>query len=347
MTAAMWTRSFLPGSGAEAPVALGEGGTPLIGLERLAAALGVEQVSGKAELLNPTGSYKDRIASVAVTLARASGRTLLLGTSSGNGGAALAAYGAAAGIPVVLRVAADAADGKLAQAKAYGASVELGEPVLGGSGYERTNRLVAELERRAHDAGAMLFVTAYRFLPEAMVGAETIGVELAEQTEGATAIYVPVGGGGLLTAIDRGWRRTGASPPRIVAVQPRGCATVVEALAARPAQVGEVTTTVSGLQVSVLFDADGVTAALNASGGHATLVSDEEVRSAQRRLAAECGLLVEPAGAAALAGAIADARAGRLGPEDRVVLMLTGHGLKDWAGLASWAGDGAAGGDRR
>lgn len=313
---------------------LGEGKTPAVRLSgELARSLGVRTVLGKAELLNPTGSFKDRIAAAAVALAQERGCGRLVGTSSGNGGAALAAYAAAAGMPVTLRVAADAAPAKMAQVRAYGAQLE---PTPAVRGSEAAARLDALLDRVAADAassGAMLFVTAYRFMPEAMRAAEAIGAELREQAAAATAVYVPVGGGGLLAAVHAGLESGGGAAPRLVAVQPWGCSTVARALHGEDAVVGRVTTAVSGLQVARLLDADRVVAALQRSGGHAVGVSDKEVREAQAWLARKEGLLVEPAGATALAGALSDARAGRLSAADEVVLLLTGHGFKDPEGV--------------
>jgi threonine synthase len=164
-----------------------------------------------------------------------------------------------------------------------------------------------------------------------MEGAKTIAYELAEDAADATAIYVPVGGGGLLSAIWRGYRDIQESLPRlprIVAVQPSGCPTVRAAVAGKPAVVGS-RTRISGLQVATLLDADDVVAVLQESGGHLVEVDDREVWDAQRQLAVRDGVLVEPAGATALAGLLSDIRSRQIAPADNVVVVGTGAGFKD------------------
>jgi threonine synthase len=170
-----------------------------------------------------------------------------------------------------------------------------------------------------------------------MEGAKTIAHELADQLPNATAVYVPVGGGGLLSAIWRGYQEVGATLstlPRIVAVQPEGCPTVREALrGAPPTLTGRARTRISGLQVATLFDSVDVVDAVRQSGGHLVEVSDSDIRDMQRRLATDEGLLLEPAGATAAAGLRADVESGRLGRGDRVVVVATGAGFKDSAAL--------------
>ena len=318
-------------------VSLGEGDTPLVPLSaRTRQLAGVASVAAKAEHRNPSGSFKDRIAAVAVSLAAAQGLRGCLGTSSGNGGAALAAYSAAAGRLAVLAIRSDVVPAKLREIRAHGAVAALIDPGRDdGAALDRKTSRVAAV---AADYGFLPFVTAFRFSPEAMWGAATIAVELAESAPATSVVYVPVGGGGLLTALRLGYGLAGhllpAGPPRLVGVQPTGCATLAPALAGgSPGLDRPLSTSVSGLQVPLLLDAAGATAAVRESGGHAVEVDDEEIAAAQRLLARQDGLLVEPAGATALAGLLADARAGRTGPEDRAVVLLTGAGHKDAAAL--------------
>jgi threonine synthase len=325
----------LPLDDAAGAVSLGEGDTPLIDLPRLREALGVAWLGLKSEHLNPTGSFKDRVASVGLSIAVERELAGCIGTSSGNGGAAATAYGARAGKPVYLFVAPGVAELKLAQIQAFGARVWLA-PDLGSDG-AATERTAVAIAEAAAEHRWFPMLTGGRFSPEAMEGAKTIAFELSEQAGDATAVYVPVGGGGLLAAVWRGYaevRETLAGPPpRMVAVQPRGSATLREALAGRGRMLpGRVTSAISGLQVPVLFE-DQAASAVTASGGALREVDDEEVWAAQRRLAREEGLLLEAAGATALAGALADAAEGRLGPADRVIVLGTGSGVKDLAGL--------------
>jgi threonine synthase len=323
-------------------VSLGEGDTPLVPVD---AALSEDvaapaRILLKAEHLNPTGSYKDRIAAVAVALARERGLAGLVGTSSGNGGAAVAAYAASARLPVTLLVVPDAPPAKLMQARCFGARVL----ELRGLGWDAAGTLAAaeEVVRVATRKRLLPFVTARRFSPEAMDGAKTISYELVEQVPEADVVYVPVGGGGLLASVWQGFIERAAELdrlPRLVAVQPTGSATVRRALAGAPAMLDEpVTTSVSGLQMGALFDTVDVVDAIRSANGHLVEVTDREVWEAQARLARAAGTLVEPAGAVAFAGVTADAAAGRFDGSETVVVVGTGAGLKDSDALARLAG---------
>jgi threonine synthase len=316
-------------------VSLGEGATPLV--ELTGAVAGVASVHVKCEHLNPTGSFKDRIASVALSIVRERGLAGCVGTSSGNGGAAAAAYASRAGVPAALFALSDTAEPKLRQIRALGARVHLVEGL--GHDSAATDAAASTIAEIAAQRDLMPLLTGGRFSPEAMEGACTIAYELAEDAPLTTVVYAPVGGGGLLSAIGRGFT-AGQRSPRIVAVQPAGCPTL------RPALGGDLTglqtpctTGVSGLQVAILFDGLGAVAAVRSSGGHLTEVTDEQIAVAQRLLARQHGLLVEPAGATAFAGALADAQAGLLSPTDRVVVVATGAGYKDSDALARLAGN--------
>jgi threonine synthase len=285
--------------------------------------------------MNPTGSFKDRIAAVAVSIAVERVLGGLVGTSSGNGGAAAAAYSARAGIALTVFSLAQPAAAKVDQIRALGATIVLVEGL--GADARSTESAATQIAAHAVAHGRFPFLTGGRFSPEAMEGAKTIAYELIEQVPAATAIYVPVGGGGLLAALGRGMRDAVGrrSEARLVAVQPSGCATVRDALGGGPGMIAaECSTGISGLQVPVMFDRDGALAALSTRSGHLTEVSDDAVRDAQRMLARQCGVLVEPAGATALAGVIDDVATGRVGPDDVVVVLATGAGYKDGHALA-------------
>ncbi len=333
----------LPVSDPTAVVSLGEGDTPLLPLSRvLTRVTGVRSVAAKAEHRNPTGSFKDRIASVAVTIAVERGLPGCLGTSSGNGGAALAAYAAAGGRRALLFVRADIVPAKLREIRGYGAETTLLDPGRddGATLREKADELAGLGARH----GFLPFITAFRYSPEAMEGAATIAYELAEAAPDTTDVYLPVGGGGLLAALRRGYLRIRGSlpdgPPRLIGAQPVGCATLRRALVGDLAGLTEpMATSVSGLQMPMLFDGYEAAAAVRDSGGHVVEIADEQAWAAQRLLARQEGLLVEPAGATAVAGLLADAEAGRLRPDSRVVVLLTGAGYKDGAALARLAGD--------
>lgn len=328
----------LPGEPDRQTVSLGEGDTPLVPIgDDVRAMLGVAAISVKCEHLNPTGSFKDRIASVAVTLSAQRGLGGLVGTSSGNGGAAAAAYAARAGLPFTVFALADTVEQKLLQIRSMGARVVL----VTGVGHDASATESAAQAVASEAARRLLFpfLTGGRFSPEAMEGAKTIAYELAEQAPDATHVYAPVGGGGLLAAVGRGYRELLAdggiaAMPRIIGVQPEGCPTMSPALAGDFSGLhAPTTTTVSGLQVAVLFDGRGAVEAIRLSEGHLVEVSDPEVWEAQRLLAHHEGILVEPAGATGLAGALTDAREGRLRADDRAIVLATGAGYKDSAAL--------------
>jgi threonine synthase len=323
----MWRYAdLLPVRLPDAVVSLGEGDTPLVpatgpGL----SSLPVGTIHMKAEHRNPTGSFKDRIAAVATALIRQEGLAGAVGTSSGNGGAAIAAYGARAGFPVILFTTSGIVDGKLEQILAHGGRTHVVEHMGTGS----TSGVAPTIAALAAEAGWLPFLTGHLYMPEAMRGAETIAFELSEQMPDLDAVYVPVGGGGLLGSIYRGYRRLGGRIPRIVGVQPAGCPTFRRAAAGHlDALPDPVTTTISGLQVAVLFDHGGL-AAIEAGHGRVLEVTDEQAWEAQRLLAREEGMFVEPAGATALAGLLSDTDEGRIEPDAEVAVILSGAGHKD------------------
>jgi threonine synthase len=243
-------------------------------------------------------------------------------------------------LPVTLLVVPGAPAAKLMQLRCFGARVL----ELRGLGFEAAGTLAAaeEVVRVATRNNLLPFVTARRFSPEAMDGAKTISYELGERVPEVDVVYLPVGGGGLLASAWQGFLDRASQldrAPRLVAVQPNGSATVRRALVGAPALLDEpVTTSVSGLQMGALFDTADVVDAIRSSGGHLVEVTDQEVWDAQARLAHAAGTLVEPARAVALAGATADAAAGRFEGSETVVALGTDAGLKDSDALARLAG---------
>lgn len=342
LEATMWRfREHMPVHDTQHIVTLGEGQTPLLPVTGTSLTThSIGSIHLKAEHHNPTGSFKDRIASVAASLIREGGLGGAVGTSSGNGGAAMAAYGARAGVPVVLFTVSGIVDGKLQQILAQGASTN----IVGTLGREgATGGSVAPtILDAAQQQRWLAFLTGARFAPEAMRGAETIAYELAEQHPSADRVYVPVGGGGLLGSIWRGYRRLVGTCPRLIGVQPSGCPTLARALAGDRTPLKEpLTTTISGLQVSMLFDY-GAIDAIAETGGHLVEIADEEAWDAQRLLAREEGVFVEPAGATALAGLQSDLRTRSVGAGERVVVITSGAGHKDAAAVSRLAADNPA-----
>lgn len=313
------------------PLEMGEGDTPVISLPTLARYAGIPEIFVKAEWMNPTGSYKDRIAAATITDAVRKRQRGWIGTSSGNGGAAMAAYGARAGLRGFLCVAANAPNEKLVSILPYGATI-LPMTSLGLVEMDAIAGLAAEYDLK-------LSVTAYRYNPEGMSGAERIGSELLRQGS-FTHVYVPTGGGGLLVAIVRGMSRRDMRAPKVVCAQPRGCNPIVQFLNGTCGApiLERCESTISGLQLpdppDGLLAADGV----RDTGGWGSDVTDEDAWAAQDLLARSEGVFVEPASALAVAALLSDLRNGRLTSRDRPIVVLTGGGFKDLRRYSSKTG---------
>lgn len=333
-----WAERFDEDGAARAwQVTLGEGGTPLVRSRRIGPTAGLANLFFKVETGNPTGSYKDRFAAAAVADMLARGRRRCVATSSGNTGAALAAYCAAAGIDCEIAVVETAPPQKLQQMLAYGARLYC----IRGFGLDDdvTRRAIAAVERRAASPEAALQISAYCKSPAGMRGVQTIGYELAEQlgrVPAAPHVFVPAGGGGLTLAVARGLAGT---PAAVHCVQPEGNATIAAPLreGASGARAVRCTTRVSGLQVPSVLDGDEVIRACRASGGTGHLVPDEAVWAMQGRLAREEGVFCEPAGAIATAAAVAAVQGGDIPPDAPVVCLVTGTGFKDVQSLERMA----------
>lgn len=311
-------------------LSMGEGNTPLVRSTTIGPSLGIDRLFFKLENCNPSGSYKDRFVVGEVRNVIQSGKKLCVATSSGNTGSSLAAYCARAGLSCLIVVNATVPLGKLAQMQAHGARVVLVDGFVASP--RVTEDVFTALAQATSEGAAALVVSSYRSCPVGMAGVETISRELCEQARAEIQnVFVPMGSGGLFTAVCRGFAAGNRAMPRVHAVQPAGCATVVG-----PFQRGEnlirpveSTTRISGL--SVPFDIDGTLALENLRkfGGQGFAVMDDEVFEAQRALFESEGIYAEPAGAAALAGLQRAIRERTLDPGESVVCLVTGHGFKD------------------
>jgi threonine synthase len=201
-----------------------------------------------------------------------------------------------------------------------------------------TELVFAELRELAASRNVPLVVSAYRYCHEGMAGVETIAAELSAEAPDAKHVFVPVGGGGLFTAVARGYERIGRVP-RLHAVQPAGCSTIAASFLRGDREIRPVTSTtrVSGLAVPFDIDASLALERLYASGGRALELSDEAIFAAQAMLMEKDGIYCEPAGAAALAGWLRAVEAGQVDREDPAVCLVTGHGSKDTASAESLA----------
>jgi threonine synthase len=326
----------LPVSSPSDAVSLGEGNTPLLPSANLSKDLGLPNLYFKIEGANPTGSYKDRIAAVGITRLREQGKTAWAATSSGNAGAAIAAYGVRAGLDGHLFTLEKASRAKISQILAYGPKVyavqRLGyDPAIEQATW-RNIRTICDAN------GWGMLVTARHYSPHAMEGVKTIAYEICEQlgNQVPDVVYIPAGGGGLLSTTWKGfveWKAAGYIDrlPKIVAVQPGGCDGITQAWdEGRDIQtISTCTSQISGLQLTAPPDGQLVLEALRESNGWATSVADADTYAAQAELTSREGIFVEPASAITLAAIRADLAAGRLTGSERVVSVLTGIGFKD------------------
>ncbi|RMD80365.1 MAG: threonine synthase [Gammaproteobacteria bacterium] len=302
-------------------ISLGEGNTPLIRLHHVPRETGREvELYVKYEGLNPTGSFKDRGMTVAVTKAVEEGSRAVICASTGNTSASAAAYAARAGIQAfVLIPEGKIALGKLAQAMLHGARVL---QIQGN--FDDGMRLVKEL-------GAETPVTIVNSInPYRLQGQKTAAFEILDELGFAPDYHcLPVGNAGNITAYWMGYREYHEhglvnALPRMVGYQAAGAAPLV-----RGAPVAEPETVATAIRIGHPQSWEGAVRARDESGGWFDALADEEILAAQRLLAEGEGIFCEPASAASLAGALRDIRTGRIPEGSRVVCTLTGHGLKD------------------
>lgn len=303
------------------PVTLLEGGTPLIPVPRLARELaeGMD-LWVKYEGLNPTGSFKDRGMTAAISEAAGRGARTVICASTGNTAASAAAYAARAGMKcIVLIPEGKVALGKLAGAIAYGATVVQ----IQGS-FDDALHLVVEISRK-YPIALVNSINPYR-----IEGQKTAAFEICDDLGAAPDwLCLPVGNAGNITAYWAGFRqynegrRTGL--PRLLGVQAAGAAPLV---LGRPVDHPE--TVATAIRIGRPARGEEALQAAAESGGRIIAVTDEEILRMQQLLARTEGIWVEPASAAGLAGLAAEIAAGRLQPRgQRIVAVCTGHGLKD------------------
>jgi threonine synthase len=328
-SAGLWRYAeLLPVERPEDRVTLGEGATPLLSVEWLSAEFGAE-VWLKDEGLNPTGSFKARGAAVGVARAKALGAKTLALPTAGNAGAAWAAYGARAGLPVVVAMPKDAPALTQREVVLYGARLHLVDGLISDAGV-----WVAEGVREHSWYDASTFKEPYR-----LEGKKTLGLEIAEQLgwRAPDVILYPTGGGvgliGLWKAFSElhalGWLDGDQPVPRLVAVQTAGCAPVVRAWEAGEAATAfweGAQTIAAGLRVPGPLAGALMLRVLRETQGMALAVSDDEIREALGELA-QSGLWVSPEGAGLLPAARRLREQGWIHEGERVVLLNTGSGL--------------------
>lgn len=322
-----------------APVSLGEGMTPLLHAQRFGEHIGQSHLFIKDEGLNPTGSFKARGLSAAVSMAKSLGCETIALPTAGNAGGAAAAYAAQAGIGCVIAMPADTPAANMIESRAFGADVRLIDGLISDCG-----RFIAE---RA--ASENWFEVSTLKEPYRVEGKKTMGYELWEEFRGSLpdVIVYPTGGGVGLIGMWKAFAELeamgliGSDRPRMVAVQADGCAPIVRAFEAR-AETSEywesAATVASGLRVPKALGDFIVLADLYESQGEAVAVSDAELVQACRELARLEGIFAAPEGGAGLAAVERMIEQGRIGAEESVVVFNTGSGykyLETWSDLES------------
>ncbi|MEM3019147.1 MAG: threonine synthase [Candidatus Bathyarchaeia archaeon] len=320
---------FLPFPEDIEPLSLGEGGTGLHRCRRLEKELGIHGLYVKNEGENPTGSFKDRGMTVGITKALQLGFKTVICASTGNTASSLAAYAARGGLKCIILVpSGNIALGKLAQAIMYGAEV-----LAVKGNFDDALGLV----RRFVEEGKVYLLNSLN--PFRIEGQKTAAFEICEQLgwKAPDRLIIPVGNAGNITAYWKGFREFQSlgivqGLPKMVGVQSEGAAPIVKAYnlglsALEPEPNPE--TIATAIRIGNPVNWRRAIQAIRDSGGLGISVEDEEILEAQKLLASKEGIFVEPASAAPLAALKKLLKADRIDPEERIVCVATGHGLKD------------------
>jgi threonine synthase len=332
-------RDLLPVDDA-VPVDLGAGFTPLVRADRLAAELGLGELWIKDDTANPTGSFKDRVVSVALTKARQLGFKVAACASTGNLANSVAAHAARAGMASVVLFPDDLETAKVTMTAVYGGTV-----VAVKGNYDDVNRLCAELTSE-RPGWAFVNVNVRTYYAE---GSKTLAFEIAEQLgwEAPDHVVVPIGSGSQLTKVAKGFDELGrvglldeVPSVRISGAQAAGCSPVATAFAEGTDTIRPVRPSTIAKSLAIGNPADGWYAlqTIRRSGGGCAAVTDAEIIDAIGLLARTEGIFAETAGGvtiATLAKLVAD---GVVRRDERVVALVTGHGLKTVEALAGTAG---------
>ncbi|MBI3951877.1 MAG: threonine synthase [Acidobacteria bacterium] len=319
-------RALLPIAGISLVPPLFVGWTPIYSLLKLASEYGVKELLIKDDGRNPTASFKDRPSALAVVKALEVGAQAITTASSGNAGAALAGMCAAVGLKSFIFVPATAPEAKVAQLLIYGAHVLLVE----GS-YDEAYELCLEASRRF---GWYQRNTGYN--PYMTEGKKTAALEICEQLQWQAPgkVIVSMGDGCIIGGLWKGFldfHRLGFIDrlPQMIGVQAEGAAPLVAALSSGELKQTSATTIADSICVGKPRDAVKALRAMHDSGGLGLTVKDEEILHALSKLARDTGIFAEPAAAAAYAGFLKLAESGGLESDERLLVMITGNGLKD------------------
>jgi threonine synthase len=316
---------------AEEAVSLGEGGSPLHRLSNVGAALGMANLFAKDETRNPTWSFKDRLACLAVSSAKAKGARVIVSSSSGNAAAAAAAYAAKAGLRCVIFTFRGAAGPMVTQMRAYGADV-----VAVQNKADRWTLMERAVRRYGWFPTSPFFGPVVGSNPYGIEGYKTLAYEIAEQMEWRVPDWcvLPVCYGDALYGMWKGFEDMVAfgwtdRVPRMVAAEIYGSLSqALETGAEAPSEMDRSHETVA-VSIGATRSTVQALTILRRSGGHAVTVSNEEMTHWQAELARREGLYVEATSAATLAAVERLLQDGRVNPSERVAVLLTASGLKD------------------
>lgn len=317
--------SLLPEVKSRYRISLGEGGTPIIAAKRLAKKLGVVRLALKDETRNPTNSFRDRAATLMVSNAFEYGHKRVICASNGNLGASVAAYAAKAGLKCSVIVPRKVHVGKLAQMYAYNALVTTKGNIVDDS-IELAEKLAREEDSYQATDGLN---------PLTIESQKTIAFEISEQIDIPDWIIAPMGSGGTVYSIWKGFRELellalSEKLPRVVGVQAEGCAPIVKAFEKKDEirRLSKVETDALAILVKQPLSGEQALKAIRESDGLAISVSDEKIRKAERLIAQSEGLFSELASAATISCVQKLAADGTIDSQDRVVCLITASGLK-------------------
>ena len=304
------------------PIDLGAGYTPLVRAERLGALLGIKELWIKDDTANPTGSFKDRVVSVALTKARQLGFTVAACASTGNLANSVAAHAARAGMASVVLIPSNLEAAKIRMTAVYG-----GELIAVDGTYDDVNRLCAELTSERPN-WAFVNVNVRSYYAE---GSKTLGWQAPDH------MVVPIASGSQLTKIDKGFRELGKvglldeiPEVRISGAQAQGCSPVATAFANEDTIILPQRPDTIAKSLAIGNPADGYYAldVIRSTGGSCGSVSDAEIIDAIKLLARTEGIFAETAGGVTIATLIKLANEGKIKPDERTVAIVSGHGLK-------------------
>jgi threonine synthase len=325
----LWRYADLLPANSEAPVDLGAGMTPLVRADRLAAELGLGELWIKNDTLNPTGSFKDRVVSVALTKARELGFKVAACASTGNLANSVAAHAAWAGMESYVFIPSDLEQGKVVTSAVYG-----GNLIAVEGNYDDVNRLCAELTSE-QPTWAFVNVNVRTYYAE---GSKTLAFEVAEQLgwQAPDHVVVPIASGSQLTKIAKGFRELvkvgllDSASVRISGAQAEGCSPVATAFAEGTDHIRPQKPSTIAKSLAIGNPADGYYALdeVRQSGGAIGSVTDEEIVAGIRLLARTEGIFAETAGGVTIATLAKLAASGVVRKDERVVAYVTGLGLK-------------------